>query len=341
MVILTRSEDWDRWFWELQANISTEIWPYINPEAEERNLLDLPVRPEPANFSARARTYAELSTVHQKSYDNARRYYDQDMKYYSRQCDQLQAARAYITATVSDSKKTMLDPKLFIREWLLDLKKSTEPPKGYMLMQTEILYRNTLRSFKPHKLRRWLEEWETTMIECIKYDLPEMQNGRWLRDLAQRIEPVSEVYSVQFTKDASDKTKSNPREFRRVARELREMIQTQKGGAFHVSFGPTGSSEEDSEANTNETKATPKSNNQGRKRSGTQSLETKVSKKGLTECPACGMRGHSLTECWCIFTELKPKGMKLSAYRIRKARRAIEDDDELMEQVEEIRRGSS
>ena len=104
------------------------------------------------------------------------------------------------------------------------------------------------------------------MIECIKYDLPEMQNGRWLRDLAQRIEPVSEVYSVQFTKDASDKTKSNPREFRRVARELREMIQTQKGGAFHVRFGPTGSSEEDSEASTKEIEQAPSKSNKGRQK---------------------------------------------------------------------------
>ena len=53
MVILTRSEDWDTWFWKLQANISHEIWPYINPEeAEEHNLLDLSVQSEPANFSA-------------------------------------------------------------------------------------------------------------------------------------------------------------------------------------------------------------------------------------------------------------------------------------------------
>ena len=118
MVILTRSEDWDTWFWELQANISHEIWPYINPEEEEeeRNLLALPIRSESANFSARARTYAELSTVHQKSYDNARRYYDQDMKYYSRQQDQLQAAQVYITTSVFNVKKTTLDSKLFIQQ---------------------------------------------------------------------------------------------------------------------------------------------------------------------------------------------------------------------------------
>jgi hypothetical protein len=110
--ILTRSEDWEKWFWDLQANISDEIWPYINPEAPETALLVPPRRPKHTDFNQQARTYAELSAVHQKSYDNARRYYDQDMKYYSRQRDLLQAARARITSTVSQAKKAALDPKL-------------------------------------------------------------------------------------------------------------------------------------------------------------------------------------------------------------------------------------
>ena len=100
-VILTRSEDWEKWFWELQANVSDEIWPYINPETQEQDLLQQPRRPELTDFDQNAATYAALSAVHQKAYDNARRYYDQDMKYYSRQRDQLQAARAYITTSVS------------------------------------------------------------------------------------------------------------------------------------------------------------------------------------------------------------------------------------------------
>ena len=113
-----------------------------------------------------------------------------------------------------------------------------------------------------------------------------MQNGRWLRDLAQHIGPASEVYFVQYRKDAND-NQSDPQEFQRLARELREMLAVRRHAAFHVSFGSTGSSEEDSEASTKEIEqAPPKSNNQGQKRSGTQSLETKVSKKGLTEGPA-------------------------------------------------------
>jgi len=34
-IILTRSEDWEKWFWELQANVSNKIWPYIDSDVKE------------------------------------------------------------------------------------------------------------------------------------------------------------------------------------------------------------------------------------------------------------------------------------------------------------------
>src|SRR5262249_44401135 len=147
--------------------------------------------PELADFDQNVTSYGALSAVHQKAYDNARQYYDQDMKYYSRQQDLLQAVRNHILTTVSSSKRISLDPDLSVREWIMKLKNDTKPPKGYMLTQTENRYRETLKSYKPNKISQWLDEWEATMVECIKYDLPEVKNGRWLRDLAQLIKPAS------------------------------------------------------------------------------------------------------------------------------------------------------
>ena len=122
---------------------------------------------------------------------------------------------------------------------------------------------------------------------------------------------------MQFTKNASNKIKSNPQEFRRVTRELCEMIQTQKDEAFHVSFESMMFSEKDSEASIKKTEQAPLSKEKKRqKRSETQSLESKDSKKAGLKCSACDMREHSLPECWCIFKKLKSKRMKLPAYRI-------------------------
>ena len=58
---------------------------------------------------------------------------------------------------------------------------------------------------------------------------------------------------MQFTKNASDKIKSNPQKFRRVTTELREMIQTQKDEAFHVSFESIKFSEKDSKVSIKKT----------------------------------------------------------------------------------------
>src|SRR5947207_7918277 len=44
--ILTRSEDWEKWFWELQANVNDEIWLYIDSDSEELPLLEVLKCPE-------------------------------------------------------------------------------------------------------------------------------------------------------------------------------------------------------------------------------------------------------------------------------------------------------
>ena len=91
------------------------------------------------------------------------------------------------------------------------------------------------------------------MIECIKYDLVKIKNDCWLRDLAELIKPVSEIYCWQFTKDADDNEKSESQKFQRVTRELCEMLKFQKDEcilqkkAFHASFRSTEFSEKNSD----------------------------------------------------------------------------------------------
>jgi hypothetical protein len=99
-----------------------------------------------------------------------------------------------------------------------------------MLDKTRDQYTNLMRGFKSNKIHPWLNEWETVMLECIKYKLPEIQRGLWLKDLAKLFKPISEFCYEQFRKDATDEDKSDPTQFRTVARELREKFELQKGG---------------------------------------------------------------------------------------------------------------
>jgi len=56
------------------------------------------------------------------------------------------------------------------------------------------------------------------MIECIKYDLSDLKNDHWLRDLADLIQSTSEFYYEQFMKNADDDDKSDSKKFQSVAR---------------------------------------------------------------------------------------------------------------------------
>ena len=51
------------------------------------------------------------------------------------------------------------------------------------------------------------------MIECIKYDLSEIKQNYWLRDLAEQIKSVFEAYFMQMMKNADDDDKSDSQKF--------------------------------------------------------------------------------------------------------------------------------
>ena len=85
-IILNKPEDWEQWIWQLQALVDKRIWAHVDPvnAAPQRGLLQEPPYPEVTDFNEQATSYAQLSTSQQKAYENSRRYYDQDIKYFLR-----------------------------------------------------------------------------------------------------------------------------------------------------------------------------------------------------------------------------------------------------------------
>ena len=68
--ILTQFEDWKRWFWQLQFNISSEIWPYIDLKGDESDMLEASKHSELTDFNQNTHSYVQLSAVQQKIYKN-------------------------------------------------------------------------------------------------------------------------------------------------------------------------------------------------------------------------------------------------------------------------------
>ena len=133
-IILNKPEDWEQWIWQLQALVDNQIWAHVDPATEvpQEGLLENPPHPKVTDFNENATLYLQLSTNQQKAYENSRRYYDQDMKYFLKQEEHLQQIRTQITSTVSIQKKLLLDPSLTVKEWLSRLKENTEPTSSFV-----------------------------------------------------------------------------------------------------------------------------------------------------------------------------------------------------------------
>jgi len=156
--------------------------------------------------------------------------------------------------------------------------------------------------------------------------------GVWLVDLAHAVRPLSEAYYVTFIKRANKPEKSNSVEYVKVAMELREALSsllkktsTTRGSAFNAEFAEEPSDD----------------TGRPRKRAGTTSIsvEESFSKKAKNpKCPACGIRGHVLLDCWIIFEDKRPEGFKPTDLLVKKVKDKLAKDNNLAAEVEKIRR---
>ena len=339
IIVLDSSEDWELWLAQVRAKTDAEIWPHIDPDkpAPEQGLEEKAKKPEYKDFDTNAATYAQLSTALQKSYDNARRYYDLDVKYYHRQQDHLREVRSYISDHVSTQKKLLLDPKLTVREWLVRLKEDTAPDKSFMMQKVHQQYTESLKGLKIAKIKQWVDNWEHAMRLVEKYELSQKNNGIWLLDIAQAVRPFNQTLSVLYNDQANDPEKSKSSEYRKVAKKLRQEFQTSKkittarGSAFNADFGG-----EDSDA-AEESKGR---RSRSRKRAGTTSIEEESSSSKKTKnlkCPACGVKGHALPDCWTIFENKRPEGFRPTESLVKKVKDKLAKDKELAAQVEKLK----
>jgi len=60
-------------------------------------------------------------------------------------------------------------------------------------------------------------------------------------------------------------------------------------------------------------------------------------KKPTPKCLACGIRGHSLQDYWCLFEDKRPAGVIIGDARINRALKKVEKNKNLANQVAKIR----
>jgi hypothetical protein len=344
-VMLTGPEDWEPWITNLQAQIHPDLWRLIDPDEPERPFLESPYLIQVTDLNPNVTHFHELTATQQKTFENSRKFYEFDLKSYNTQVTQLVTARSVIAASVAKVKHIHLDRKESTREWLSQLKMNTEPSRGQLKHKAIDEYYSVLR-MKPSgsKVESWIKQWEFVIAKGRRYDIPQLHDGQWLRDLATAIRPLSDVLYCQYIAQAEKPEESRVMKYTEIGKMLRQVLghskstsRTTRGGAFAVDF--TGS-ESDPNPDAPSKKGADLPTHGRKKRAGTTSVgrdmsTTKKSKRSL--CPACGKKGHTFSECWCIFEDQRPEGYNPVEASITKAKKTVEKSKELTEQLQQLK----
>ena len=63
-IILSKAEDWEKWFRQLKAHVDSDIWAYLDPdvdEEDEEELMKKPVKPILRDYNHNTMIFANLS----------------------------------------------------------------------------------------------------------------------------------------------------------------------------------------------------------------------------------------------------------------------------------------
>ena len=69
-IILTKAEDWEKWFRQLRGHVDKDIWAFLDPDVDEEDEevpIEKPVKPRFSDYNQNAATFANLSQNQQKA----------------------------------------------------------------------------------------------------------------------------------------------------------------------------------------------------------------------------------------------------------------------------------
>jgi hypothetical protein len=342
-VILDKPEDWPIWIEDIRGLTPDNIWPLVDPDSDDHPAtLQEPDIPEPKDVNAAKTTFPELTSAERNAYDQMFKFYQASLEKHKRQVKGLQEMKTLIKARVSNARSVLLQGGHSARQWLATLKEATSASEEFITYQVAQRYEEAIRKTPTYAtVGKWLSTWEQAMVEAIKYDIPEINSGRWLRDLAKVVKPLSDALYVKFINNATNKAKNKPERYLEVGIKIREVIQTDaskrrvtRGTALAAEFDGEPAASEDGYA---EEIKTTKSGS--RKRAGTTSVlkDASKSKKRKTPCKACGQPRHELSHCFYAFPELRFPGFEPNKTLVEKVAKALEDTH-LAEEVIAIRK---
>jgi hypothetical protein len=338
-IILDKPEDWPMWIDEIRGSTPNSIWPLIDPDlTDNEEFIQKPIQPRPQDVNGTKTNYLELTAHERAAYDQLFKFWQASLKEYEKQEKGLQDVKDLIRKRVCDAKSALLTGGETAKEWLAVLKEATSASNGFITYQASHKYLAVFRRNPTlATIGKWLTDWELAMVEANRYKIPEIGSGRWLRDLAIAIKPISETLNATFIKHSTNDAKNDSSLYLKAGVRIREFVGTNNNPSKgRVVRGAAFAAEFDGEQATDDDRKDDRK--KSRKRAGTVSALPDVGKKPRRSCKACGNPKHSLRQCYYAFPELRPKHYRPSKKLAEKVAKALDDNEELAEEVDIIRK---
>jgi hypothetical protein len=181
-IILEGPDQYHSWFSSTKGSVPDDLWGYFDPESST----EFPA-PEPVTVSTvkeGAQYLQQLSSTEKTLFTQLRSLYNSELTQYQRFLSEQAKLRKLITVTVSEAKRSQLQPEKSVREWIESLQASTKPTDTQMQDIVRARHRVMLGAkyvdWPTDGPDKWVTEWQKLMSDCERWCPPLYQ--LWVSD---------------------------------------------------------------------------------------------------------------------------------------------------------------
>jgi hypothetical protein len=357
-IFLTGSDTWEDWNERCLSH--AEMYDLLAHLQGREELLPKPIKPSTSDYPQKTRpaigsssqsiaegdetpstltstslAYGNLSADGQKAFSMAWAFYQDELKAYKSQRDQVIKLKEWIIANVSSHfQKTCCKSSQTIPQWYGNLLSAAGISQRQQDANARRKYQEALKVPKPKDLRAWTDKWEQAMTEARQRNVDATRRPAvWFEDFLNTVKEIDPMWVKAYGISKDPKVDDETLDFHSVANDLRkeakEVDLSKSGrriakGAFGPTFGgeenPYGRSEESPEADEDKKprKGKDRRPRQGKGKQEDENQSDAGPKRKVTTgdaataatrrvCRACeGV--HYTSHCFYLFPNRAPEG---------------------------------
>jgi hypothetical protein len=361
-ITLVNSSIWKDWIESLETQADMYgLWGHVErnepllPTPVKPKFTDFPLKPnaptqevtgetDPTSSASPAMTvastpmqitYLNLTAEGQRAYNATWAHYQDDMKSFKEQEDNIRKIKQWILANVSAHyQKTCCKGGLSLHQWFGNLKKAAGVSKRLEDTMARNKYKEAVKTPKIKDLTTWADNWEQVMTDSIRKGvLATTRASEWFEDVVVALKDVIPSWIQSYAINKDSQVEDDTLDYRTVANDIRQassQYTTDKlskvaKGSFGPTFAADGNGDPDRD---NERKSSGK-----RKRINSTRHSFQMSNRRKYNdnddndyfnqvCKACeGL--HSTHKCFYLYPNKAPKTWRPQPYLKRVVEEAV------------------